>query len=376
LGQKASANVVRTAQAATPVHRAPRPAGLSALPARPASILPTGLASAPGLLCTAAFDGHFQQLSPAWAKTLGWSTRQLTSRPFIAFVHPGDRLPLRAQLATLARGAAPVQFEHRWLCRDGRTVWLQWRASRLPARGDQFQAVAHDVSELRQLRRQVLDAADQEREHLGRELHDGLCQNLAGIAALGSALSRRLAASGASDCAGALTEIATLLNQTVVHVRDLAHGLCPAALQAGGIADALQALADNVQHLFGVACVFDCRQACPALAPDTALHLYRIAQQAVHNALTHARGSRIDITLGQADGQGFVSIGDDGAGMPAQPSVPRSLGLQSMAYRAQLIGGALAMRQQRPTGTLVTCAFQWPAPQHGAHVAQGDGGAA
>ena len=329
-------------------------------PGRHVGDLSAGLAAAPGLQCRAGFDGQFKQLSPAWAPTLGWSTRQLTSRPFIAFVHADDRIPLRQQLDKLARGAGVVEFEHRWLCRDGRHKWLHCLASTLPAPAGEFQAVLHDVSELKHLRGQLLAAADQERERLGRELHDGLCQTLAGIAALGSALSRRLAAAGAAACVEDLAEIGALLNQSVVQVRDLAHGLCPAALPSAGIAHALQALADNVRALFGVACEFDCQQACPALGPETERHLYRIAQEAVHNALTHARGSRIDIALGRAGGAGFVSIRDGGAGMPEQPSVPRSLGLQGMAYRAQLIGGSLAVQQNAPTGTVVTCSFRWP----------------
>ena len=371
LDQKASASVGRTADGVTALQRVRRRLALPARPGPAHRLLSTGLAQSPGLQCKAGFDGHFRQLSPAWAQTLGWSSRQLMGRPFIEFVHAADRGPLLEQLGKLARGGGAVEFEHRWLCQDGRHKWLHCQASSLPAHGGQFQAVLHDVTELKHLRRQLLDAADQERERMGRELHDGLCQNLAGIAALGSALSRRLAASGGAACISDLAEIGTLLNHAVVHVRDLAHGLCPAALRSAGIADALAKLADNVQALFGVACVFEGQPACPPLDAETALHLYRIAQQAVHNAIRHARGSRIDIVLGTADGAGFVSVRDDGAGMPELHCVPRSLGLQSMAYRAQLIGGALVVQRNTPRGTRVTCAFAWPQPLQSTPPGQG-----
>lgn len=262
-------------------------------------------------------------------------------------------------LGELAGSDSVIELDHRWLCRDGGYKWLRWQAKGLSSRDGQFQAVVHDVTELKYLRRQLLDAADQERARLGRELHDGLCQNLAGIAALGAALSRRLAISGAAACSTDLTEIGTLLSHAVVHVRDLAHGLCPAALRSSGIANALQTLADNVQALFGVTCVFEGQQACPPLEAETALHLYRITQQAVHNALSHGRASRIEIALGAVGMEGFVHIRDDGTGLPDPDLVQRSLGMQSMAYRATLIGGALTVQRNAPQGTQVTCCFVW-----------------
>lgn len=338
-------------------HRVPRLAASSAQPTPADGGLAAAWAQAPGLLCTVGADGHFKQLSPAWAPTLGWSIRRLTSRPVIDFVHAADRRPLIDLLGGLAGHDRVAEFEYRWLCRDGGYKWLHWQAKRLRSHDGQLQAVVHDLTELMYLRRQLLEAADQERERLGRELHDGLCQNLAGIAALGSALSRRLATSGAAACINDLDEIGTLLNHAVVHVRDLAHGLCPAALRSAGIAVALQALADNVQALFGVACVFDGRQPCPPLDAETALHLYRITQQAAHNALSHGRASRIEITLGVAAAEGFVNIRDDGSGLPESDTVQRSLGMQSMAYRAQLIGGALTVQRNLPRGTRVSCCF-------------------
>src|SRR5271165_6687845 len=77
------------------------------------------------------------------------------------------------------------------------------------------------------LNREILEIVDGERQRLGRELHDGLCQSLAGIAALSSALSRSLAASGQPGPAAAAGEIVRLLDETIGEARDLAHGLSP-----------------------------------------------------------------------------------------------------------------------------------------------------
>lgn len=313
----------------------------------------------PGLLCVAGFDGRFRHLSPAWSHLLGCPASALLGRPFAHLIHPDDRSACLAQLANLARERCRVQFECRWLGRDGAYCWLQWQAHCPPGRR-LFHAVAQDVTELRRLRREVLDATDRERERLGRELHDGLCQNLAGIAALSAALARRLVAAGAADDAGEAAEIGALLNHAVVYARDMARGLCPAELRGAGLADALDTLADNVQALFGVDCAFRRPPACPALDAETAMHLYRIVQEAVHNALTHGRGRRIEIELRSGIGEGLVSIRDDGVGPPGPDVVRRSMGLQSMAYRAQWIGGSLVVQANAPVGTAVICSFPLP----------------
>ena len=358
MGRKLSIGMHRSDGAAAAVR-----AGLA--PGRPAAWVggwASFAADAPGLLCLAGFDGRFRRLSPAWSGVLGWSARQLQGRSYLALIHPDDRGHSQAQLARLARDGGQVQFESRWQAQDGGYRWLQWQAGRVTA-STEFQAVAHDVTDTQRLKREVLDATDRERARLGRELHDGLCQNLSGIAALSAALARRLAVSGAQGPAAEVAEIGGLLNHAVVYARDLARGLCPAELRGAGLADALAALADNVSALFGVRCVFDRPPACPDFGPETATHLYRIAQEAVHNALVHGRGQRIDIALRIGSDSGLLCIRDDGAGPAGPDAVERGMGLQSMRYRAQWIGGALQVQGQAAGGTAVRCTF--PLAPHG-----------
>ena len=145
------------------------------------------------MLCIAGLDGYFTRLNPAWKRTLGWTLEELQARPFLDFVHPDDRQATLAQVGVLAAGAPTIAFENRYRCKDGPYRWLQWNARSLPDRRLIY-ATARDVTDQKRLERQILDIGDREKERLGRELHDGLCQNLAGIAALSAALSRKLAA--------------------------------------------------------------------------------------------------------------------------------------------------------------------------------------
>ena len=328
---------------------------------------------APGLQCTAGLNGHFLHLSPLWATTLDWTREQLMARPYFEFVHAEDRTATLAHAQRLMREGGTQEFDCRLLAPDGSARWLRWQARGLPARGC-LQAVVHDITEIHGLRQALLAAADHERERLGRELHDGLCQHLAGIAAMSSALSRRLPQAGAAACAAEVAEIGVLLKQAVVCARDLAHGLCPAELRAADLAQAIEVFAANVGALFGVACNFEARQPCPDLGAEGQMHLFRIVQEAVHNAVIHGRSRRVDIVLSTGPDEGLVCVSDDGAGLPDHDLVKRSMGLRSMAYRARLLGGSLVVRRQLPVGTVLSCTFRVPAPGPGPGTRSEGGG--
>ncbi len=156
------------------------------------------------------------RLNPAWKRTLGWTLEEFQARPFLDFVHPDDRQATLAQVGVLAGGAPTIAFENRYRCKDGPYRWLQWNARSLPDRRLIY-ATARDVTDQKRMEREILDVGDREKERLGRELHDGLCQNLAGIAALSAALSRKLAA-GSEPAAVEAAEIARLLNGFINHL--------------------------------------------------------------------------------------------------------------------------------------------------------------
>lgn len=308
------------------------------------------------LLCIAGLDGYFKFLNPAWAAALGWTLEELKARPLLDFVHPDDRAATQAEVGKLAEGAEAILFENRYQHKDGSFRWLQWNAWPLPGR-QQVYATARDVTRQKRLEREILEVLDREKERLGRELHDGLCQSLAGIAALSSTLSKKLAADSESAASALAGEITTLLNESITQARDLAHGLGPVGLSEIGLEGTLESLALSVRHLFSVTCTFECEGTFPGLRPEVAAHLVRIAQEAVNNAIAHGKAERIEISLGLKGDQGLMSIKDDGVGMPMWMTTPEGVGLHTMAYRARLIGGSLEVRRRDPRGTAVACGF-------------------
>lgn len=218
-------------------------------------------------------------------------------------------------------------------------------------------ATARNVSRQRQLERQIIEVADREKERLGRELHDGLCQTLAGIGALSKTLSRSLAATSDFDGSAAAARIARLLGEAIGEARDLSRGLGPSALRGADLAVALEGLALNVVKLFRVSCTFESEGVVPGLGQEVAAHLFRIAQEAVSNAVAHGHADQIEISLGGTDVEGLLSVRDNGVGLPDEARQDGGIGLHTMAYRARLIGGSLDIRRLAPRGTAVSCVF-------------------
>jgi signal transduction histidine kinase len=229
-------------------------------------------------------------------------------------------------------------------------------------------ATARDFTDRKQLEREVLEIVDWEKERLGRELHDGLCQTLAGISALSSTLSRKLArsgdpastadgADGQTAAADAAAEITRLLNGAIGEARDMARGLGAVGLSEGGLETALETLALDVRHLFRASCTFACDRPLGRFDREAERHLFRIAQEAVSNAVAHGKAKRIEIRLRAKSGDGLLTVLDNGVGMPESLRPPDGIGLHNMAYRARLIGGRIEVRRRSRGGTSVLCAF-------------------
>jgi signal transduction histidine kinase len=225
---------------------------------------------------------------------------------------------------------------------------------------DQIEATAGKFSRQELLEREILEIADREKQYIGRELHDGLCQSLAGIAALGSVLSKSLAASAQPGPAAAASEIVRLLNEAIAEARDLAHGLSGIGLNGAGLVGDLETLARIVRDTYSASCTFAWDGRCPRLGTETETHLVRIAQEAVRNAFTHGRADEVDISLECVNGSGLLSIWDNGGGLFEDALNHRGIGLHTMEYRARVIGGSLSIARRSNGGTMVACAFALP----------------
>jgi len=216
-----------------------------------------------------------------------------------------------------------------------------------------FTGFVRDISERKRLEKEILEISDREQRRIGQDLHDGLCQQLAGIELMSQVLEQKLAAKSKKEAARA-AEISRHVRDAIGHTRLLARGLSPVTLESEGLMSALAELAANTGKMFPVACVFECDS--PVLMYDhaAATQLYRIAQQAVSNAIKHGKARRIVISLRSVGEQNVLAIKDNGVGLPHV--VPKTgMGLRIMAYRAGMIGGATMVQRDLDGGTSVVC---------------------
>ena len=218
-----------------------------------------------------------------------------------------------------------------------------------------------EIAERERLERELLDVGERERRRLGFDLHDGLCQHLTGTALISQVVTERLRLENHGEAERA-QRLVNLVEEAIVLARGMAKGLYPVELRADGLMQALEEFAVNTSELFGIDCRFVCHS--PVLVPDwpTAIHLYRIAQEGVSNAIKHGRASEVTILLEEAEKELRLAISDNGGGIvPAAKS--DGLGLRIMADRAKMVGGSFKVGPARPRGTELVCLV----PQAAAH---------
>ncbi|HEX8926882.1 MAG TPA: sensor histidine kinase [Terriglobales bacterium] len=215
------------------------------------------------------------------------------------------------------------------------------------------QKMEDEMNERHRLTREIAKVSDSERQRLGQELHDGVCQQVTAALLRCQALERRLERGG--DLSGAdFGPLSSLLSETIDDAHNVARGLCPLEPHPEALAPALRMLTVRTQEIAGVRCEFKAIGDVRVFDPEAAQHLYRIAQEALSNAVRHANPRRIGVELRGSDGTLILQIEDDGTGLP-DPVPVNGMGLRTMSYRAQIISGELTVAPAPVSGTRVSC---------------------
>lgn len=229
---------------------------------------------------------------------------------------------------------------------------------------DLFVGSIHDRTSARALQEEVLHIAMLEQGRIGQELHDGTQQELIGLGLLAQNLRETLAQQRAGAPEQVAARIAEGIGQANLHLRAISRGLVPVPIEADGLPPALRELASSTQQAFGLTCRLECRDSVSVANAGTATHLYRIAQEAVSNAVRHARADTIVIRLVRVDRELRLEIRDNGIGIGLQPRRGPGVGLRLMEHRCTMIGGRFsASPNEDGTGTVVVCAIPTPAAE-------------
>jgi PAS domain S-box-containing protein len=220
--------------------------------------------------------------------------------------------------------------------------------------------VATNITERHRLERQILEISDREQARIGQDIHDGLCQQLVSLAFDANALRRELSASNRPEAKIAL-RIADFLDQAITESRQLSRGLFPVRAGTVGLSPALQELADDTSTRFKIRCRFEGKGPVAVKNAAVATHLYRIAQEAVANAVKHSQARSVRIRLRTRHRQLELIVEDDGVGLsPDKKQKATGLGLHILDYRARAIGGTLQTGPGRRGGTIVSCCVPQP----------------
>ncbi|WP_367870129.1 ATP-binding protein [Luteolibacter sp. Populi] len=214
-----------------------------------------------------------------------------------------------------------------------------------------------EVKERLKLENRILEARESEQARIGQDLHDGLCQHLVATAFSASILQRNLEEVHVKE-AGEAAKIVGLLDESITQARDLAKGLYPVPLEKEGLETALQALADTTSKRTGIDCTLDVSDRPSDLDKGTTIHLYRIAQEAINNAVKHSGAERILIEFEATADEFDLKVSDDGKGLDAKaPPTPSEggMGLHIMDYRARAIGAKLEVAPAKNGGTSIRC---------------------
>jgi signal transduction histidine kinase len=216
--------------------------------------------------------------------------------------------------------------------------------------------VLSDITSRKRMEKQITGISDREQRRIGQDLHDSLCQHLVSVAFAGELLRENLARHSAPEAAQA-EAIVAMVNQGISEARHLARGLYPVRLEVDGLASALEELAASVQARTGIACRFSCDEPVCIFDEVAGSNLYRIAQEAINNAVKHGDCGAISIGLGAVEDEVTLTVKDDGVGFPDSLRHQGGMGLSIMNYRASMIGASLDIRRGAGGGTIVICSF-------------------
>jgi signal transduction histidine kinase len=215
------------------------------------------------------------------------------------------------------------------------------------------------IERTRQLEQEIVRTSEREQMRIGQDLHDGVCQNLAAIDCATECLRSELETNGISHAATARV-IQNLLKETIVDARNLARGIFPVHMDAEGLSIALNDLVCTMNQLRQASITFEASDNIQIKDPSTAMHLYRIVQEALSNAMRHAQASNVSVRVVRNGYSLTITVSDDGCGFAAPELASAGMGLRTMRYRANLISAKLIVDTRPSDGTLVSCTIPVP----------------
>jgi signal transduction histidine kinase len=268
-------------------------------------------------------------------------------------VYPQDLERVHKNIADVVRGETCPAFEYRMVTGKDTIVWVRhwWSTERRP--GGQVDGFVQVIDERKELEAECIRAGERERHQIGQELHDDVCQVFAGLACMLELFGRKVK-TAIPTLTPTVNEMVSELNGGMARARSLAHGLVPLRLAGLGLTAALAELATQTATSRGITVGTHFGRNLRLQSPEQILHLYRIAQEAIGNAVKHGHATRIELSLRRRGGRVSFTVRDNGDGLPPAATRTPGLGLHIMHYRAVAIGADFSIMPGLAGGTVIT----------------------
>ncbi len=306
-------------------------------------------------------EGTVLRMNAVAEKLFGYTMKELKDREVweLPIMNAEEKHAAQQRFQSLLDGADKVTAAFPIRTRRGETRHIEsttMAVTKPDGSIDCLITTGTDMTERRQLEAEVIRVAEQEHIRIGHDLHDGIGQTLTGIASLVEALESKLQGEDKKDA----KRIYELVKTATEETRRLSHGLSPAAVKNRGLAGGLLLIAETVRENFRRDCVCQIDDPAPRVDQEAEIHLFRIAQEAVNNAIRHGGATKLRISLRhKSSTRGLLEISDNGPGFPDGKisSTGDGIGLRVMEHRAHLINGELKIQTVRSKGVRVTCQF-------------------
>jgi PAS domain S-box-containing protein len=319
----------------------------------------------PDLVCIVSKDGYFRKINPAVINKLGYSEEELFSRPVSSLIHPDDKEFTSRERGKLLEGQALLNFQNRYLTKNGTVVWLEWTSVFLPDKEIVF-AIAKDitVSKLKEketeekfhtyksMATHFKSRAEENKKYLAHELHEEVAQ-LAAVLKMQISWINQHISNPSETAKGKIDEALVLADLLIKTIRRISFSVSPDMLADLGFNATLVWECNEFAVLNGIPCQFisDCHE--DDLPKEIKMDFFRICQEALSNIMEHAEANEVKVILEDNVNTISLSIADDGKGFDVN-AYKQSPGIMNMQQLAVSINGQLTIESNAGKGTTVT----------------------
>jgi len=309
-------------------------------------------------------SGHIEEETAVWAMNSGAHDYIMKDR--LARLVPAVQRELREAEVRRARAKSQEELKR---AHEELELRVEKRTADLKEANQKLRDV---LEERKRLETELLEIAENERRRIGFDLHDDLGQKLTGVLLISRALEQRLAKEKHRD-AEEVRRICELIEQTVSHTHNLAHHFSSIDATGGDLVELLDSLSANVEKMFSIPCECAIKGEIPALPENTNAQFYKIAQEAISNAIKHGKATCVWLSATASANKLVIAIKNDGIPFSPPANPKARMGLRTMNYRANTIGASFEIKPNQKNGTIVTCVLPLKNGSNGHSNSNGNG---